>query len=173
MNYIEYLNNSGEKCRNAISHCSHLLSHSNKGGPNEREHTACCTKKCEGDNNDCFNGCHGNLGGGCPGEHIPEGPGGPDNPGRRTNNCNNFPGCGQGGGNITLDGGECVCGTGGTSFKTLKKCCYKSSRAAGLCHQFNCGVGGGGGGPPGGGGGGPPGGGGGGPPGGGGGGPPG
>ena len=58
--------------------------------------------------------------------------------------CDKFPGC-MNKGSLRLDnGGECVCGTGGTKFDKLSTCCASTSTSSGdLCDQYQCTRGGG------------------------------
>ena len=74
-------------------------------------------------------------------------PGGCEFNGGGGGKCSSFSGCPHDEGQVTLDGGECVCGTGRQSFgKNLAKCCANSSGGKDLCHQFDCPRGGGNGG---------------------------
>jgi hypothetical protein len=66
------------------------------------------------------------------GECVPSG-------GSGSRTCGSFPGCPKGEGGIILDSGECECGIGGQSFRTLAECCKSTSgQALDLCDEFNC-----------------------------------
>ena len=90
---------SGPDPNLAASHC--------KYNPNPNQGVdQCCAKYCNKDQQciaDCVQIVQGHEGGG--GGH---GGGGGQGGGGNTRTCSSFPGCGQHGGSITLDGGECV-----------------------------------------------------------------
>ena len=131
---------SGGSSKTAKDGCGYSKKCSVKGNVGDLN---CCDTSCGKNNTECIYACEQPWEY-CGGHISPPDPG-PDGPVVKKS-CSSFPGCPHGEGQITLDGGQCVCGTGGQSFSNLPACCTASSGKAGLCSEYNCPVGGKGGG---------------------------